>query len=653
MSMSKHILIVEDNQTLAQGLAKLLRRRSYEVSLRANGIEALQSIAVTPPDLLLLDLRLPGLHGIELLKKLRRSSRTARLPVIILSGVYKGEKYHQAARSLGVEHYLEKPFKAAEVLTVIDRLLGADSTPVKSFSHHLRQAFRQRFSGQLVLGWPDVRRTLVFIKGAPVTLRPGFAYRDFGDYLRCQNLLNDTEYEYYATVGNYRHECLVELGCLAHTDLLQAKLEYLRQELEHGFGAKPAQADWLECTVPDLLQVIAPNVPELFYRGYRRFPGPAAGQLSDRFAGHYPTLIDGFYRHINFLNLTADDKTFLRKMDGRTTLAACLGSGDIPAPLLLTLLNLDMLRFSSTPEQPASAESLPIRTLFNRIDEDDDRSSDTPLENFDDLVGEKTAADPSPAEFDKDPEPVPSQEAAGGDLAQTARIMVKSLENKNHYEIFGIKPAKFSVGLLKERYFAITRQFGPEVLMQLGAAEAAVVEELLSAVATAYDTLSDVVKKERYDELLDAGKIGLGREGDDLFQAQVQAESGKVFIAMAEWDNAEKALQEAVTFNPNGGEVLAHLAWAISRNPRHAGSQAMQNKARQMLNKALAMERTPEGFAYKGWLLLETGQDLMAESEFNKALKLDARHAMARMGLRTIRDKQEQQKKSLFKRMFT
>lgn len=650
--MSKHILIVEDNQTLAQGLTKLLRRHSFEVSHQSDGIDALRAIIATPPDLLLLDLRLPGLHGIELLKKLRRSSRTAHLPVIILSGVYKGDKYHRAARSLGVEHYLEKPFKAADVLTVIDQLFDRNVAPAKPFCLHLLDAFRDRFSGQLVLSWPDIHRSLVFVNGAPVTLRPGFAYRDFGDFLRGRNLLSDAEYDHYATAGNFRQECLVELGCLTYTDLLQAKLEYLRHELENAFGAKPAGAARQEYAVPELMQVIALNVPDLIYHGYRRFPGPTVGQLLNRFGSQYPVVTDDFYRHINFLDLSADDKKLLPGMDGRTTLAACLGNDDGPGPLLLTLLGLKMLRFSRTPAQPASAQLLPIRTLFNRIDDVEDSSSDTPLESFNDLVGEMVAPGQSPPDSGKDLEQTPGQETVGDDLAQTARIMVKSFENKNHYEIFGIKPTKFSIGLLKERYFAITRQFGPEILMQLDGAEVAVVEGLLSAVATAYDTLSDVVKKERYDELLDAGKIGLGREGDDLFQAQVQAESGKVFITMEEWDNAEKALQEAVAFDPNGGEVLAHLAWSIARNPRHAGSHAMQNKARQMLNKALTMERTPEGFAYKGWLLLETGQDLMAESEFNKALKLDARHAMARQGLRAIRDKQEQQKKGLFKRMF-
>ena len=188
--------------------------------------------------------------------------------------------------------------------------------------------------------------------------------------------------------------------------------------------------------------------------------------------------------------------------------------------------------------------------------------------------------------------------------------------------------------------------------MQLGGEEAVLVEEILSKVATAYDTLTDVVKKERYDEMFGADKIGLGHKGDDQFQAQVQAESGKVFLEMEEWDNAEKALQEAVNADPNNGDYMSGLAWAIYRNPKYSGSQAMLNKAKQMLNKSITMERTPKAFAYKGWMLFEAGQESMAEAEFNKALKLNARQAMARKGLRTLQEQQEQQKRGLFKRMF-
>lgn len=650
--MGKRILLAEDNQTLAETLGGLLQRHGYQPQLVTDGIAALRALAAEPPDLLLLDLKLPGLHGIELLKKLRQSPPTAKLPVIILTGVYRGEKYQQAAAALGVRHYLEKPFKAAALLKAIGDLLG-DSVPTqpeRPFAHHLQTAFLRRFSGQLILHYPDTTRTLAFVNGTPVALRPGFHYRDFGDCLRSRGLISAKEYDYFVSAGGYRHDCLVQMGCLAYGDLFEAKYSYLNGELEAAFGAPPARASWQAMPAPELLQLVSLNVPQLFYRGYHQHAGSTGEKLLQGWASRFPVPTEGYYHYINFLSLDETERQFLHRLDGQHPLQTALAGDTGLAPLLLTLTSLQMLRMSEQPAAAATPGDLPIRVLFNAVEDEVLIAGDETLESFSDLV--ETEAEAVEAVTAVEPAAPEAPAATGNDLGQEIRLLAKSLEGKNHYEVFGIKPAKFTIDLLKERYFAITRKFGPEVLMQLGGEEAGLVEQVLSTVATAYDTLSDVIKKERYDEILGSGRIGLGREGDDKFQAQVQAESGKVFLEMEEWDNAEKALQEAVNFDSNNGDSLACLAWAIYRNPKYASSQAMQNKAKQMLNRAITMERTPQGFAYKGWILLEAGQDSLAEAEFNKALKLDARNLMARKGLRAIQEQREQQKKGLFKRMF-
>ncbi len=650
---AQRILIAEDHQPLAESLVALLKGRGYQAEHAGDGIAALRTIASAPPDLLLLDLHLPGLHGVELLKKLRQSPRTKQLPVIIVTGVYKGEAYRQAATALGVKHYLEKPFKAGTLLEAVAHSLPAAQVdavpPPRPFAQHLQQAFQQRFSGQLLLTWADSKRLLAFADGSPVALSPGFRYRDIGDCLRARGFISAAEYAYYAGPGGNRPETLVQLGCLTWPQLFNARLDYLDSELEYAFAAPPAHASWQPRSAPEPLPFPLINVPQLFYRGFQSHPGRAADQLLATCLNKYPVPTAAYYRHINLLNLDEPSCRYLHRLDGRHRLLECAEEPRQAAPLLLTLAILDMLRFADQPAEPTRPGDLPLRTLFNAVEEEAETVVELPLESFDDLVeveAETAAALAATA-------PAPVEAGAGGDdLGTAVRLMAKSFEGKNHYEVFGIKPGKFAIDLLKERYFAITRQYGPEILMQLSGTDAVLVEEILSTVANAYNTLSDVVKKERYDELLGADKIGLGHKGDDRFQAQVQAESGKVFIEMEEWDNAEKALQEAVNFDAGNGDYLAHLAWAIYRNPKNAASRAMQEKARQMLNRALTLERTPAGFAFKGWMLLDGSQDALAEAEFNKALKLDARSLLARRGLRTLREKQEQQKKGLFGRMF-
>lgn len=654
--MAQRILLAEDNPQLAVSIAELLSRHGYEVQRVADGISALRAIATSPPDLLLLELKLPGLNGIDLLRKLRQSPLTTTLPVIVLTGSDKGGQYHETAKKLAVQHCLEKPFKVSVLLGAVRDALASSSGEAQPFAKHLRSAFSQRFSGQLVLTFPDTVRQLTFINGAPVALRPGFIHRDFGDFLCRRGQISEGEYQHYTSDAAFRHDSLVQIGCLRYSDLLQAEMDYLTEELVSAFGSASSRADWRAMPAPELLQLITLNVPQLFYAGFHKHPGQSARQLQQTCQDRFPVLVEDYYRHINFLRLNEAEKRLVPQLDGQKRLKELLPAGEDFGPLLLTLTCLDMLRFAREPGASIQPGKLPLRTLFNAVEEEADAAEEI-LESFSDLV--KEATNESVASLPNRPvEPAPLTTTAvpapqEDDLAQEVRLLAKSLEDKNHYEVFGIKPAKFSITLLKERYFAITRKFGPDILMQLGGKEAVLVEEILAKVATAYATLSDIVKKERYDEMLGSGRIGLGHKGDDRFQAQVQAESGKVFLEMEDWDSAEQALQEAVNFDSNNGDYLANLAWSVYRNPKYANSPAMQNKAKQMLNKALSMERTALAFAYKGWMLLESGQESMAEAEFNKALKLDARQMVARKGLRAQQELREQQKKGLFKRMFT
>ena len=248
--MAKRILLTEENPQLATAIADRLRQQGFAVDHESDGIAALRAIAAEPPDLLLLELKLPGLHGIELIKKLRQSPRTKDLPVIVLTGYYKGEKFQNAAKAHGVAHYLEKPLKASELIQAIRQELGqAEQQPTvqsesRPFAHHLRMAFLKQFSGLLTLKYPDTVRMLTFINGAPVALRPGYKSRDFGDFLCQRGQITPDEYQYFTTTAAYRHDSLVQIGCLQYNDLLQAEMDYLNQELVCAFGSGSAQASW-------------------------------------------------------------------------------------------------------------------------------------------------------------------------------------------------------------------------------------------------------------------------------------------------------------------------------------------------------------------------------------------------------------------------
>ncbi|MCO7223465.1 hybrid sensor histidine kinase/response regulator [Pleionea sp. CnH1-48] len=119
---SKKILVVEDSLSTRRALEQLLGDTGYEVRTAIDGIEAIQSLKQWQPDLVLSDLELPRLNGLELTAHLRSQSSFKQLPVIMLTSRYT-EKHRQHAQKVGVNRYLTKPYVEDEVLSHIEQVL--------------------------------------------------------------------------------------------------------------------------------------------------------------------------------------------------------------------------------------------------------------------------------------------------------------------------------------------------------------------------------------------------------------------------------------------------------------------------------------------------------------------------------------------------
>ena len=106
------ILLVEDEKSLSEPLAYLLRREGYEVSIVDNGPAALEMVDQSPPDLMLLDLMLPGLAGTEVCREVRTKSS---LPIIMLTAK-DSEIDIVVGLELGADDYVTKPFSPRELV---------------------------------------------------------------------------------------------------------------------------------------------------------------------------------------------------------------------------------------------------------------------------------------------------------------------------------------------------------------------------------------------------------------------------------------------------------------------------------------------------------------------------------------------------------
>src|SRR5918997_2277500 len=121
--MPKRLLVVDDEPNLLRSVAAALRAEGYEVVTARNGREALVRVAESVPDLVISDIRMPGMDGYQLAGQLRASSRTALVPIVFLTAKDETADRIAGFRS-GVDAYITKPFEPDELLPVIHSILS-------------------------------------------------------------------------------------------------------------------------------------------------------------------------------------------------------------------------------------------------------------------------------------------------------------------------------------------------------------------------------------------------------------------------------------------------------------------------------------------------------------------------------------------------
>jgi len=120
--VQKKVLIVEDETDLVKLLKYNLEKEGFKVSYATDGTVALAEVRRDPPDLVILDLMLPGLDGLEICRQLRRNDRFARTPILILSARSE-EADRIVGLELGADDYVTKPFSIREVIARVRALL--------------------------------------------------------------------------------------------------------------------------------------------------------------------------------------------------------------------------------------------------------------------------------------------------------------------------------------------------------------------------------------------------------------------------------------------------------------------------------------------------------------------------------------------------
>ncbi len=154
------ILVIEDEQTIAELVADALRQWGYRVETAPDGDEGLALAEGTLPDLVILDLMLPGLDGWEICRRMKQNDTTRDIPVIMLTA-RREERDVVAGLEIGADDYLRKPFSMSELVARVRALL--------------RRTARSTTSGEKTSVGPlvlDHEAESVTLRGEPLELSP-------------------------------------------------------------------------------------------------------------------------------------------------------------------------------------------------------------------------------------------------------------------------------------------------------------------------------------------------------------------------------------------------------------------------------------------------------------------------------------------------
>jgi chemosensory pili system protein ChpA (sensor histidine kinase/response regulator) len=118
-----HIMIVDDSLSVRKSLSLLVEDAGFETLLAKDGLEAIEVMSQTRPNVMLVDMEMPRMNGLELTAHVRANEATQNMPIFMITS-RTTEKHREQAEAVGVNAYLTKPYQENELLSLIDKALA-------------------------------------------------------------------------------------------------------------------------------------------------------------------------------------------------------------------------------------------------------------------------------------------------------------------------------------------------------------------------------------------------------------------------------------------------------------------------------------------------------------------------------------------------
>jgi DNA-binding response OmpR family regulator/curved DNA-binding protein CbpA len=634
--MGGTVLCVDNDRNLCDVMARALGAEGYDVATEYDGERALARLAEEPPDLVLLDLFLPGRDGFSVLEAIRELSGPAgQTAVVLLCGCSPTPEYTRRARALDAQALLTKPVRLDKLVAVVAKRLGkpkravpADSGTARavarrrdktlsgelerfSFAALLHHLHGLRATGVLHLQSGRKRKWLQLREGYPTAVRSNLVNECLGNFLVRSGRISagamEESLRRMQGGAGLQGEILVAMEVLTEEDISEALREQSEEKLYEVFGWRSGHFRFEFGARLQRASGIARRSPaNLILQGVRT---RASIERIDRWLEAQGEALPArsekpFYR-FQEINLSPKERRLVGGLDGTRALVQFLDAEEGLRRTLYALLKTGIVELRGGVEGRAQPE--------------------------------KRGA---PAARVSEPGASPEEEALRADLA----AMAERFAEQSYFEILGVTETAGEEEL-HGAYSRLAERAHPDRLNASSDAVQQLATEVFDRVADAFETLSDPRRRQEY--ILERKRVdreeAVREEGRRALEAEQSFQEGEGMLRVRDYESALRVIGRALELNPSEGEYHAYYGWTL--HLCHPDNAQMAEEGMEHVKRGikLAPERE-KPYLLMGRLCKAIGRAGAAEKMFTRAVQLQPGCVEALRELRLINMRRQKQK---------